>query len=129
MVASSPATATQAGSKFEKGGNAIDAVIAAAVLTVVEPGNGLGSDANAIIFDGKKKSKPLMERVIRRRVGLQKRFSLMKKMPLFLGFCYSSWRGKIMVAFIKAFWPDVFFPIFLKVQFIMLLTVIPSVVK
>ena len=39
-----------------KGGNAVDAILGAAItLTVVEPtGNGLGSDAFAILWDGKK---------------------------------------------------------------------------
>src|SRR5262249_32276593 len=56
-VAASQPLAAQAGLKMLlKGGNAIDAVIAAAMaLTVVEPtGNGLGSDAFAIVWDGGK---------------------------------------------------------------------------
>jgi len=55
VVATSQPLAAQAGlSMLYKGGNAIDAALAAAItLTVVEPsGNGLGSDAFAILWDG-----------------------------------------------------------------------------
>jgi len=54
-VATSQPLAAQAGlSMLYKGGNAADAVIATAItLTVVEPtGNGIGSDAFAILWDG-----------------------------------------------------------------------------
>ena len=57
IVSTSQPLACQAGlSMLKKGGNAIDAAVATAItLTVVEPvNNGIGSDAFAIIFDGKK---------------------------------------------------------------------------
>jgi gamma-glutamyltranspeptidase/glutathione hydrolase len=57
VVASSQPLASQAGLRMLlKGGNAIDAIIATAIaLTVVEPtSNGIGSDAFAILWDGKK---------------------------------------------------------------------------
>lgn len=55
LVATSQSLAVQAGVRMLlAGGNAIDAVLASAItLTVVEPtGNGLGSDAFAILWDG-----------------------------------------------------------------------------
>lgn len=55
MVATSQPLAAQAGiSMLAAGGNAADAALAAAItLTIVEPtGNGIGSDAFAILWDG-----------------------------------------------------------------------------
>ena len=57
IVSTSQPLAAQAGLQmYLKGGNAIDAALATAIaLTVVEPvNNGIGSDAFAIIWDGKE---------------------------------------------------------------------------
>lgn len=57
VLASSQPLATQAGLKaMQRGGNAVDAALAAAItLTVVEPNNnGLGSDAFAMVWDGRQ---------------------------------------------------------------------------
>ena len=57
VVAASQPLAAQAGlSMLMKGGNAVDAALATAItLTVVEPtGNGIGSDAFAILWNGGK---------------------------------------------------------------------------
>jgi gamma-glutamyltranspeptidase/glutathione hydrolase len=57
VVATSQPLAAQAGLRMlAAGGNAIDAIVAAAsTITLTEPvSNGLGSDAFAILWDGKK---------------------------------------------------------------------------
>ena len=57
VVATSQPLAAQAGlAMLARGGNAVDAALATAIaLTVVEPtGNGLGSDAFCILWDGKE---------------------------------------------------------------------------
>ena len=57
VVATSQPLAAQAGLRMLlEGGNAIDAAVATAIaLTVLEPtSNGIGSDAFAIVWDGKE---------------------------------------------------------------------------
>lgn len=57
VVSTSQPLATQAGlAMLAQGGNAVDAVLAAAItLTIVEPtSNGIGSDAFAILWDGEE---------------------------------------------------------------------------
>ncbi len=57
VVATSQPLAVQAGVRaLQKGGNAVDAILATAIaLTVVEPTmNGIGSDAFALVWDGKR---------------------------------------------------------------------------
>ena len=57
IVSTSQPLAAQAGlAMLARGGNAVDAALAAAIaLTVVEPtGNGVGSDAFCILWDGKE---------------------------------------------------------------------------
>src|SRR4051794_40537762 len=57
IVATSQPLAVQAGiAMLQRGGNAVDAVLATAItLTVVEPtSNGIGADAFALVWDGSK---------------------------------------------------------------------------
>ena len=57
IVATSQPLAAQAGvAMLAAGGSAVDAILATAItLTLVEPvSNGIGSDAYAIVWDGKK---------------------------------------------------------------------------
>lgn len=83
MVATSQPLAAQAGLRMLlKGGNAVDAALAAAIaLTVVEPtGNGLGSDAFAIVWDGKT-LHGLNASGRSPRAWSPERFANLKKMP------------------------------------------------
>ena len=85
VVAASQPLAAQAGLKMMlKGGNAVDAALATAIaLTVVEPtSNGIGSDAFALVWDGKKLHgfngsgrSP--------KAWTRERFSGLKEMPMF----------------------------------------------
>ncbi|MBX3141838.1 MAG: gamma-glutamyltransferase family protein [Trueperaceae bacterium] len=57
VVATSQALAAQAGlAMLQKGGNAVDAAVATAItMTILEPtGNGIGSDAFCILWDGRE---------------------------------------------------------------------------
>ncbi|MFA6473214.1 MAG: gamma-glutamyltransferase [Candidatus Latescibacterota bacterium] len=83
VVAASQPLAAQAGLKMlQLGGNAVDAAIATAIaLTVVEPNNnGMGSDAFAIVWDGKK-LQGLNASGKSPKALNQKAFSGMKAMP------------------------------------------------
>ena len=85
VVATSQPLAAQAGLRMlVKGGNAVDAALAAAIaLTVVEPtSNGIGSDAFAIIWDGGQ-LHGLNASGRSPRAWTLKRFSGLKKMPRF----------------------------------------------
>ncbi|HVY98454.1 MAG TPA: gamma-glutamyltransferase family protein [Dongiaceae bacterium] len=82
-VATSQPLATQAGlAMLAQGGNALDAALAAAItLTVVEPtGNGLGSDAFCVLWDGSALHG--LNASGRAPAGwLPKRFAHLKQMP------------------------------------------------
>ena len=73
VVSTSHPLAAQAGLRIlQSGGNAVDAAVAAAAaMTICEPvSNGLGSDAFAILWDGKA-LHGLNASVVRRRLGLR----------------------------------------------------------
>lgn len=85
VVATSQPLAAQAGLRMLlKGGNAADAALAAAItLTVVEPtGNGIGSDAFAIIWDGEK-LRGLNSSGRSPRAWTRRRFVGLKSMPTY----------------------------------------------
>src|SRR5579862_1665430 len=83
IVATSQPLAAQAGlAMLMKGGNAVDAILAAAItLTVVEPtSNGIGSDAFAIVWDGQELHG--LNGSGRSPVGwIPERFAHLKEMP------------------------------------------------
>lgn len=85
VVATSQPLAAQAGLRMLlKGGNALDAALATAIaLTVVEPAsNGIGSDAFAIVWDGRK-LHGLNASGRSPRAWTAERFSGLAKMPRF----------------------------------------------
>lgn len=85
VVATSQPLAAQAGLRMlMKGGNAVDAALAAAIaLTVVEPtSNGIGSDAFALIWSNRKLSG-LNGSGRSPRAWTYQHFSGLKEMPLF----------------------------------------------
>jgi gamma-glutamyltranspeptidase / glutathione hydrolase len=85
MVATSHPLAAQAGLRMlQSGGNAVDAALAAAItLTVVEPtGNGIGSDAFAMVWDGEN-LHGLNASGRSPQSWAPDRFAGMEKMPLF----------------------------------------------
>jgi gamma-glutamyltranspeptidase/glutathione hydrolase len=85
VVATSQPLAAQAGLRMLlKGGNAVDAAIAAAItLTVVEPtSNGIGSDAFALIWDGQR-LHGLNGSGRSPRVWTRERFAGLTEMPMY----------------------------------------------
>ena len=85
LVATSQPLAAEAGvHALRRGGNAVDAALAAAItLTVVEPcSNGVGSDAFAIVWDGSELVG--LNASGRAPMALQRgRFTSMRQMPIF----------------------------------------------
>ena len=108
VVSTSQPLATQAGLwALTQGGNAMDAALAAAItLTVVEPtGNGLGSDAFCIVWDGQQPAwaerlGPLAGRVDARAVRGAQEFSAAR-----LGERHRAWRGVRLGRPFEAFRP------------------------